>query len=492
MDIQVQEVYSKKSTTYEELIDSLKNIIEEKNKEIELLHQVIKELKQENLSLRSKVEELERRLKLDSHTSSKPPASDGLRKKPRLPKSLREKSERGPGGQKGHTGNTLKQVAAPDDVVMHPPEKCERCKANLDAAPVTSIHKRQVFDLPPLAIKVTEHQVVTKCCLNCKGVSSGKFPPNVSAPTQYGQHLQALIIYLKNHQLLPEERLSEFLSLIPGVTISQGTIHSIGQKFADQVTPHVQKIAHALTGSKVKHVDETGFRVAGSTCWLHVLSNRFATYYRTSKKRGDVPGDLKGAVVHDHFRSYERHMPDAKHIFCNAHHLRELKALIEYDNEHWAKKMFKLLQTACHIKNLNEKEVSQKTQTTLSLFFDKIIQEGLFFHKNLPPPAQKSFRGKKRKRPGHNLLLLLQKYKEGVLAFLEDKNIPFTNNLAERDLRMMKVKQKISGGFRTNYGAEAFCKIRSFISTVKKQGLNVLKEIAAIIGGKRNLGFIIR
>ncbi len=257
------------------------------------------------------------------------------------------------------------------------------------------------------------------------------------------------------------------------------------------ITPQLREVEKELRASFVKHVDETGFRINGKTHWLHVLCNAAATLYRPVEKRGNIIEDLEGVIVHDHFKSYESRMRNGQHVFCNAHHLRELKALITYDKEEWAKKMYNLLQKAVHIKNENGGKITHNTQELVSTFFDKYIQKGLLYHNSLPPPPRKSERGRPKKRTGHNLLLRLKKHKKAVLAFLEDKKIPFTNNQAERDLRMMKVKQKISGGFRTMCGAEIFCKIRSFISTIKKQGLNVLEEIAAVIHGERRTLFAI-
>lgn len=454
---------------------------------------IIKRLTEENAAkdliiakLEERIVTLERQLKLDSHTSSKPPTSDGLNKKPRKPQSLRPKGAKKSGGQKGHLGKTLKQVTVPDKTIYHEPENCSNCQRDLRDTSIASICKRQVFDIPPLEIQVTEHQRVTKCCPVCKRVNRGKVPTDVLSPVQYGQNLQSLAIYLQHQQLLPENRLHDFFVQVFNLPINTATISKIGARFAHKITPQLREIEENLRGSPVKHVDETGFRIKGKTCWLHVLCNEFATYYRPTEKRGDIIENLEGFVVHDHFKPYGSRMPNAKHVFCNAHHLRELKALIEYDKERWAKKMYKLLQLASHIKNKYRGIVSQGTRQIIFRLFDTYIEEGLAYHQNLPALAKDT----KRKRTGHNLLLRLQKHKKSVLAFLTAKKIPFTNNQAERDIRMMKVKQKISGCFRTMCGANIFCKIRSFISTIYKQNLNVLAEIAAVIGGKRSLNFL--
>lgn len=449
--------------------------------------QINKDLKTLIFALQDEIEQLKRQQQLDSHTSSKPPTSDGLKRKPRKPQSLRPKGNKKSGGQKGHEGSTLKQVAVPDKVILHEPTTCSHCNGDLQQTPVQTITKRQVFDIPQPKIEVTEHQAVTKCCATCRGKTHGKFPSYVTAPVQYGVNLSAWIIYLQHQQLLPEKRLQDLFIDMFGLPISTSTLSNTGKKFADGITPQIKEIEKSLKASPVKHVDETGFTINGKTCWLHVLSNESATCYRATEKRGNIIENLEGFVVHDHFKPYESRMPDAKHVFCNAHHLRELKALIKYDKELWAQKMFKLLQVACHIKNKSNGAVNEKTQQQISFFFGKYVQEGLLYHQNLPPPPQKGKRGKKRKRPGHNLLIRLQKYKKSILAFLEHQEVPFTNNQAERDLRMMKVKQKISGCFRNMQGAEVFCKIRSFISTVKKLSLNVLEEIATFMSSKRSL-----
>ena len=246
----------------------------------------------------------------------------------------------------------------------------------------------------------------------------------------------------------------------------------------------------SLQQCAVKHVDETGFRIAGKTCWLHSIGSKAATIYRPSSKRGEVPCDVRGIVVHDHFKSYYSRIKQAQHALCNAHHLRELKGLI--DNKHfkepWAKSMYALLR---FLSKLVKKPVRADTAERISKLYEAIVNRGLAYHQSLPALLPKSNRGRTPRRKGHNLLIRLHDYQEDVLRCLYDQRVPFSNNLAERDVRMMKLKQKISGGFRTEKGAQVFCNIRSLLATATKQGLRecTFKCVSGVIGSDRKSSF---
>lgn len=279
---------------WQQRVDLLERLLAEKDKELA-------QRDQEIAFLKARVSELERRLGLDSSNSSKPPSSDGLRKKP-TPKSLRRNGKNPSGGQKGHKGSTLNQVEHPDEVVLHRLHVCPDCSCNLETSPSNYTIKRQVFDIPPMATFVTEHQAETKVCNHCQKRVVASFPEEVTAPAQYGERVKAMAVYLNHQQLIPEDRVQDVFDDLFDLPISTATIVSIGKKFAAKVKPYVDEAREFLKKSPVKNLDESGFRIAGNTSWLHVMSNKSATVYRTTKRRGDIETDLKGVICHDHFR----------------------------------------------------------------------------------------------------------------------------------------------------------------------------------------------
>jgi len=428
-----------------------------------------------------RIEELKRSRKLDSHNSSIPPSSEGLKKRIT---SLRPKGENKTGGQNGHQGHTLKQVKEPDEIVRISLKKCPSCLTNLEKIPTQSIVKRQVFDIPSIKAIVREYQVETKECPRCKCNRTARFPSHVNAPVQYGQCVQAFANYLKYQQLIPENRLQDIFKDFFNLPISTATISSFAVLLSEKLSASLDIIEKYLRGSPVKNVDETGFRIRGKTNWLHVLCNKDATYYRASEKRGAILEDLSGFVVHDHFKPYISRMNNADHVACNAHHLRELKALTELDHEEWAKKMSQILILGNNTKNTHRGKIPDMIIQRLSELYDNCIASGLAYHESQQPLKKKGNRGgHPKRRIGHNLLLRLKKHKEAVLRYLSQELVPFTNNQAEQDVRMMKVKQKISGGFRTQEGATLFCRIRSFLSTIRKQGGDALESIVKVLHG---------
>jgi transposase len=440
-------------------------------------------LRAQNAALRAEVAELRRRLDLDSSNSSKPPSSDGLKKKPRLPGSLRGRSGKPSGGQAGHKGDTLKQVEAPDRIERHTVEVCRHCFAGLGAWMQTGMEKRQVFDLPERLIEVTEHQASVYCCAACGFETKAEFPAGVAATAQYGERVRAAAIYLNVQQLIPEDRVAQTMNDLFGAPYL----------CAASLTAWVEDKAAALAGvaahiralaaqAPVRHLDETGFRVAGKGQWLHTISTEALTYYRVTEQRGDVPHDLTGGVVvHDHFKPYYG-LTDVAHAFCNAHHRRELKALIELDQEPWAKDMSdRLVETNEAVNKAREAGETALSPAAIEGFvarYWEAVRAGLAFHRSLPS-LKKRTRGRTKRRPGHNLLERLKKDKDDVLRFLHDFTVPFTNNLAEQALRMMKVKMKISGAFRTFKGAADFAALRSVVATARKQGWNILQALTA-------------
>lgn len=432
-------------------------------------------------AMRARIAELERRLGLNSSNSGKPPSSDGL-KKPARVSSLRERSGKKSGGQKGHRGETLSRVEMPDAVIDHYPAACSGCGAPLGAAMAISHTARQVFDLPdPQPLIVTEHRAHECRCAACGTKTRAGFPDWVAAPVQYGKRIGAIVLYLLHYQLLPEKRLAALMFDLFGLRLAAATIARISQDCARRFQGFAEAVRDHVAAAPVKHMDETGFRIGGKTRWLHIASTKLVTFYRVSPKRGSLLANVMGIVVHDHWKPYYT-LKGVLHALCNAHHLRELKALVEIEKEDWARRMQRLLRRACHAVNLARAQDTPLRPELIALIercYDRILADGLAFHEAQPALAKARPRGRLPRRVGHNLLLRLSTRKPDVLRFLTDPRVPFTNNLAERDGRMMKLRQKISGGFRSAQGAEDFAVIRSLISTARKQDWDLLQTLKA-------------
>jgi len=441
-------------------------------------------LRLENVALKQEVADLRRQVGTNSSNSSKPPSSDGLKKKPRIAGSLRGVSGKKSGGQVGHKGDTLRQTDSPDIIKRHTAESCAHCQAGLTAAMATDVEKRQVVDLPAARLEVTEHQAQIYTCTACHGVTKAAFPEAVTAHVQYGARIKAAAVYLNAQQLIPEDRVSEILQDMLGAgLLCPASIAAWGTKKAAELAPFEAHIAALVATAPVRNLDETGFRIGGKGRWLHTASTPGLTHYRVSEKRGALLTTLEGGViVHDHFKSYYT-LPDIDHGLCNAHHLRELKALIDIEKEPWAKKMFRLLLKANKAVNRAAGQgahaLAERIWRRIESLYDAIVSRGIAFHEQQPPlERQPGARGKRPRRPGHNLVVRLRDYKDDVLRFTADFAVPFTNNLAEQDIRMMKVKMKISGGFRTMAGAQTFATLRSVLSTARKQGWNLLSALS--------------
>ena len=435
-------------------------------------------------ALTARVAELERRLGLNSGNSGKPPSSDGLNKKPARTRSLRETSGKKTGGQKGHPGKTLRRTEDPDTTIDHFPETCGGCGGTLDQTTAAGFNARQVFDLPePQPIVITEHRAHTCVCQRCGEQTQAAFPEDVTAPVQYGKRIGAFVLYLLHYQLLPEKRLAELMADLFGVNLATATIARISQDAARRFQGFAETVRNEVAKAPVKHMDETGFRIGGKTQWLHIACTLLLTFYRVSAKRGSLLANVTGVVVHDHWKPYYT-LTGVVHALCNAHHLRELQALIEIEKEDWARQMWRLLRRACHAANLARERGVMLNPRLLALIdrcYETILTEGFAFHEAQDPliiaALQSKRRGRPKRRTGHNLLLRLRERKPDVLRFLIDPTVPFTNNLAERDGRMMKLRQKISGGFRSAAGAEDFAVIRTLISTARKQGWDLLATL---------------
>jgi transposase len=442
-------------------------------------------LRADNALLRQEIAELRRRLGKDSSNSSKPPSSDGLAKKPRIAGSLRGISGKKSGGQPGHRGDTLRPVANPDKIERHAATQCTHCQAALTPAMATRVETRQVFEMPQPRLEVTEHQASIYTCACCRGETRAAFPTDVTAHVQYGPRIRAAAIYLNAQHLIPEDRVGDIMhDLFGAPLLCPASIAAWGEAKAREWKSVEAEIAQRVATAAVRHLDETGFRIEGKTRWLHTVSTDALTYYRVCRVRGVMFEALRGGViVHDHFKPYFT-IEEIEHALCNAHHLRELKALIDNEKEPWARKLSRLLVRAA---KLVDRAIAQG-KTALAKYcaerieavYDEIVRRGLAFHEaQTPLERRRGARGRSPRRIGHNLLLRLRDHRAAVLRFVTDFTVPFTNNQAEQDLRMMKLKMKISGGFRSWAGAETFATLRSVLSTARKQGRNILRTLTA-------------
>lgn len=437
--------------------------------------QKIERLQQENADLVARVEKLERQLAKNSTNSSKPPSSDGL-KKPK-PKSQRQKGKRKNGGQPGHEGKTLEQVETPDVIVRYEVDICGQCQADLSGTEPLRLIKRQVFDIPPIRLQVTEHQAELKVCACCQQTTRGEFPEDVSAPVQYGPNVLAHAAYLNSYHLIPLGRVREWFADCVGQGVSEATIEKAVNQLADAVAPALDVIYEGVTRSGVVHFDETGFRIDNRLAWLHTACTETLSYYVVHLKRGQeamldmgVLPNCRGWAVHDGLKAYFG-FETVRHALCNAHHLRELEFVAEAYEATWAKDMQKLLRKMK--KHDDDEDLSEELIQSLQADYDALIEQGFQAFPIQPRPPD--HKGRLAQHPVTNLLIRLRDHRDAVLAFLHHPEVPFDNNLAERDLRMMKVKQKISGCFRTWQGAEVFVAVRTYLATARKQGMSMLQ-----------------
>jgi len=428
--------------------------------------------------LTARVAELEARLGMNSANSSKPPSSDGYSKP--NPKSLREQSGRKPGGQKGHVGTNLRQVSEPDAVEVHSPESCV-CGCCLDGVAPDHVERRQVFELPEKLLRVTEHRIVSKKCPQCGRVIRAGAPPETSGPVQYGPRFRALLVYLRDYQLLPYKRLTELCRDLLGAGVCKRTVETAEMQIYDALAPFEEAVRAQLLDEAVLHADETGMRVDGKLQWVHSLSARALTLYQAHPKRGGeaieangiIPA-FKGVLVHDCWGPYFPY--GGEYALCGAHLLRELLGVCENEGHGWAHELSVLLEMV-------SKTTAARDATPLSPelvdWFERMYDDTLARGKRelAPPEKTPGKRGRAKKSKSANLHGRLETHRNAVLRCLRDPVVPFTNNLAERDIRMVKLRQKTSGCARTFTGAETFARIRSYISTSLKQGENLFQNI---------------
>jgi len=444
------------------------------------LRQEVVELKAEVASLKAEVSDLRGQLAKNSRNSSIPSSAEGLKKT----KSLRKKGTRPPGGQPGHLGSTLQQTAHPDHVVDHPlPSVCDACGAALTGANTTEA--RQVFDLPPVAMEVTEHRIHQLRC-TCGKIHRSEFPVDVAAPVQYGPGVKALAVYLTQHHMLPVARTAQLLSDLYGLSISAGTVQAMIGEAGTRLTPTVERIAEAVAQAKVAGADESGYRVAGKLNWLHTAVTEALTWMGLHAKRGKIAFEsfgllyrLKGTLVHDGWASYQE--LDCTHALCNAHHLRELTFVHEECRQPWAKRMIDLLVAAHHETVVAQgQRLAEMRIQTIRAAYESVLTEGEAANPAQPASGK---RGRTAQSVPFNLWRRLRDHADDVLRFTTDPLVPFSNNLAEQAIRMPKVKHKVAGCFRTTAGAQAFCTIRSYLATLQKQHFDLFSSLVQAFQG---------
>jgi transposase len=441
------------------------------------------------------IQELQAKLSKNSRNSSKPPSSDGYAKKKRT-ESLRPKGANPNGGQPGHKGETLRQTGQPDKVETHDKDCCKNCQAALSDVNVSDTEERQVFDIPAMKIVVTAHRATVKVCPACQTENKGDFPDSVGQPVQYGDGIKTVASYFSNAHFIPVSRTRQIIRDLYGQAPSEAVILSASQQLSEHIQPARDAIKQQLHEAPLLHSDETGLRVEGKLHWLHSASTEKLTDYEVHKKRGkegmDATGILdgyQGRLVHDHWKTYFSY-DDCEHIACNAHHLRELIYIEKQYQQPWAGAIATLLveikNTVDEARRAESTHLPTQQRVAFEKRYDEWVQQGLEKNPFVTPEivaGQAKKRGRPKQTPAHNLLVRLRDFKTGTLAFMHDFSIPFDNNLAERDIRMVKVKQKVSGGFRTQEGAKQFAAIRGYISTARKNSVSVFGAISNAFTG---------
>jgi len=431
----------------------------------------------------ARIKELEDQIAKNSGNSSKPPSTDGTNKPKPKSQSSGKPKDRKPGGQPKHKGTTLEMTDNPDHIVPHTVDSCKNCQLDLSGQASEGTICHQVVDLPIVKMEVTEHQAEIKTC-PCGCVNTAEFPAHATRYIQYGPNIKGFTVYLQDYQLLPYERTAQLVVDLFGHRLSTGTLYNFSKRAYDKLEDFEEQLKMLLCGVLVAGFDETGFRINKVRMWLHSCSTELHAYYTVHKKRGyeamqaaEVLPYFKGTAVHDFWKPYFKY--DCEHSLCNAHMLRELNFISERFQQSWADDMATLL---CKMKAAKEKAIlnGKTALSAVTIYkyqkqYDKIIRQGLDANPFEPPKEKK--RGPDKKTKPRNLIERLRDFRKEYLKFFTDFKVPFDNNFSERDIRMMKVKQKVSGCFRSLNGAEHFARIRSYIVTARKQKLDVFEAL---------------
>jgi len=422
----------------------------------------------------------------NSQNSSRPPSTDGPEKP--QPKSQRKKSGRKTGGQPGHTGRTLQFSDKPKHTEVHPLLKCT-CGQDLSKEPSLDYERRQVFDLPPLELECTEHRAEIKECPCCGDTCTAEFPEDIRAPVQYGKNVQALLTYLYDFQEGASKRISHLFEDLFGYAVSEGTLQSARQAQYQALKPFEERLVEILPKEPILHADETSVPINKVSHWVHVLCTPLLTFLSLQPGRGKKDIEAIGIIplyagwlMHDFLAIYLA-FDNCLHTFCKGHLLRELTFLYEQHGQLWAKDLYDLfLEMLQCMKDRKSRDapLGKKEFHEWEKKYARILKAG---RQSNPLTAAQRAQKRPKQSKEQNLLDRLEGYADGVLAFLWEMDLPFTNNEAERAFRMLKVRVKISGCFRTLAGAHRHVRIRSYISTLRKQGLPVLKNLRNALDG---------
>lgn len=465
-----------------------KQLIKQQQERIGVLEKQNSLQQQQMALLAEQVKALQERLSKDSHNSHLPPSSDRFVRQPR---SLRKKSGKPSGGQKGHEGHTLQLSETPDEVIRHPVAMCTHCQHDLREVASVMQERRQVIDLPPRRLHIQEHQAEQKCCPRCQQITSAAFPSHVRAPVQYGPRVGAIAVYLIQQHLLPYERASDLIADLLGPRLSVGTLVELVGRCAHQLEPVERWIKDQLRNAQVLHQDETGMYVRGKRQWMHVSATERLTHYQVHAKRGQealqaigILPDFEGVSVHDGWKSYLHYA--CTHALCNVHHVRELTFIEETYQQSWATEMKRLLldikAAVDQARAAGRSHLHPYEWHDWNTRYTDLLLLGAQANPVLEEPVPKK-KGRHAQHPARNLLDRLTLFRDAVLRFAVNFAVPFDNSQAERDIRMVKVQQKISGCFRSQAGAEAFCRIRGYLSSLRKQGLHPLAALEATLLG---------
>lgn len=424
----------------------------------------------------------------DSRTTHAPPSSDPRPK----PRSQRRKTGRKTGGQPGHPGHRLEPVTNPDQTVTHAVTTCSGCRKNLKKIAVSDTVAHQIFELPKMPLQVTEHRLESKVCPCCATTTTATPPVGAEQPTQYGPRLAGFAIYLHVGHFVPLQRTADIIEVLTGRRVSEGWISSCQERVSGRLDPFIAAVTAMLRAAKSICCDETGFRFAGKRFWLHVCCTATLTLMLCHRRRGIegtiglgvIPG-YTGNMVHDHWSPYFK-ITTCSHSVCNEHHVRELDGVTQRDGHAWAERMKIVLYDGLELKHRyhdQDQDIPDRKIAAITDRYKKCLRAGYRICP-IPIPTKTPKRGRKMRGKTLSLLDRLRDRQAETLRFLHDRSVPWSNNQAERDIRPMKTQQKVSGGFRTESGAKEFCRIRSYLSTTAKNGIDPCEAIALVLAGK--------